>query len=299
MLYFLSTFIAEFLTGNTPPGLVLTPVIVPLSLLYGLGANLVRSAAAHWKKDFACVLLLGAVFAIINEAIISHGFFDPQFYAVKQMGLEGFGKAGGINIFWALGISVFHTAFSIAIPILITEALFGKDRGLPGTTSSLLCLMLFIADILFFCHVLKAYPPEPGAWACVLALMCALLLLARVVPRSVAPPAPVSRRNPLLFICGAACSLAYFFVYIRFHDFIPSAVLNMVALVSLVIVLLLLLRRFARALPEPQKIVLIGGIMAVPIVSAILHGNAIMAAVAAAVIIRAWDRSRARLRCRA
>jgi hypothetical protein len=102
------------LTGNMTLAMFADPIsLVILFGSYGSGAVLARELTLRWQKGFASPLLLGTVYGMFNEAMASGGFFDPHFYAVVGNGLENYGRWGGVNVVWAVEITVFQAVFSI------------------------------------------------------------------------------------------------------------------------------------------------------------------------------------------
>lgn len=155
-LFLLPAISVELLTGNTSLANFLTPVaFILLSMTYGGALLLMRESVARWGKGFASVLVLAAAYGMVNEGITSKGFFDPHFYAVVENGLQDFGRWFGINVPWALSISIFHATFSIIVPLVIVSAIFPGPKRWLGSKLYAALLILFVALMAFSFHVLS------------------------------------------------------------------------------------------------------------------------------------------------
>ena len=78
-LALLSPVIAELLSGSSPPLEFFNPFgFILLVGLYGCGVIIVRELSIRWKKGWGSILLLGAVYGIIEEGLAVKSFFDPN-----------------------------------------------------------------------------------------------------------------------------------------------------------------------------------------------------------------------------
>jgi hypothetical protein len=122
-LLVLSPAIGELLSGSSPPLQFFNPLFFLLLLgLYGCGALLVRETLVRRGLNAAGVLLLGAAYAIIEEGLTCKSFFNP--YWTDTGFLSIYGRALGVNWAWTFGLTFYHMAVSITVPIFLTEALF-------------------------------------------------------------------------------------------------------------------------------------------------------------------------------
>lgn len=188
-LFFLPAISVELLTGDTPLATYLDPItFVILNLTYGATLLLIRETVVRWRKGFASVLLLAAGYGMVNEAIDTKGFFDPHFYAVVGSGLEGFGRHTGINVPWALNISIFHAVFSIIVPLTIVSAIF-RDAGPWIGNKFHAAIFITVVACSVFSYKVFALPPDyyrysegAGPILLILVLMAALIFLAWRLP---------------------------------------------------------------------------------------------------------------------
>lgn len=207
----------ELLTGNTSLAAFMNPgTLVVLTMVYGGAALLVRETVIRWSKGFASILVLAGGYGMVNEGLCSKGFFDPRFYAVVDSGLAGYGRWLGINVPWALSMSIFHAAFSIIVPLILVSAIFpGRERWLGGRLYVAL-MVAFAATIAFSFEVLSPasthyrYDDGPGPIALILFLIVLDVLLAWKLQVPGFRRWRLRLRAPALFVLGAVYASAFF-----------------------------------------------------------------------------------------
>jgi hypothetical protein len=192
-LVLLSPAIAELLSGSTPiTELFVAPAAFALGfgfdlMLYGSGVLLVREAAVRWRKGWMTILLLGAGYGILEEGLAVHTFFQPGGAPVGLLGQ--FGRVAGLNTVWAVGLTVFHAVYSIALPILLVRLIYPEMRETPflSRRGVLATGLLYVGTVAFFA-ALVPYRPS-WAWTGVAVLVLGLLLvLAYRAPREFLRP---------------------------------------------------------------------------------------------------------------
>lgn len=152
-LALLSPAIAELLTGSTPiTGLFVNPALFGFLFLldlwlYGTGVLLIREARVRWRKGWGTVLLLGAAYGILEEGIAVHTFFQTGGSPVGVLG--SFGHFLGVDWLWAVGLTMFHSAYSIALPILLVDLIWPEQRSAPflGGRALPATLVLYLACV--------------------------------------------------------------------------------------------------------------------------------------------------------
>jgi hypothetical protein len=187
-LLLLAPSIPELLTGSTPiTRLVTDPLGFAVGFgldigLYGTGALLIREFCVAYRRGWASILLLGAAYGIAEEGFAVHTFFERSGSPVGTFG--SYGHAWGVNWLWALGLTIFHATYSIALPILLTYLWYPEskgerwlDRGLVG-----LVAVVYLADVLLL-GLAFGHGPSPAAFAFFLGVVAVLLYLAARVPR--------------------------------------------------------------------------------------------------------------------
>jgi hypothetical protein len=119
---------AEFLTGST---LIQTAVSFPAGFailvgMYGGGALLIREVAVRWGKRWGAVLLLGGAYAVGEEGFGAKTLVDP---IGSNIGNQLYTHFAGVNWIPLAALTVFHAAFSIAVPLVLVELAFPESRG--------------------------------------------------------------------------------------------------------------------------------------------------------------------------
>jgi len=198
-LLLLAPAIPELLTGSTPITPLFTdPIQFAVSFLfdiglYGTGALLIREFAVRYRKGWASILLLGAAYGIAEEGLAVHTFFETSGQPVGALGV--YGHAFGVNWLWALGLTVFHATYSIALPILLTQLVFPEvkqsrwfDRG-----SVALLATVYLAVVGVFAFTTGHGPSRP-ALALFLGVVAVLVVLAWRVPGDLLRLTPGPRR---------------------------------------------------------------------------------------------------------
>jgi hypothetical protein len=179
--------IPELLTGSTPiTRLVLDPpgFLVSFGLdigLYGTGALLIREFAIVYRKGWASILLLGAAYGIAEEGFAVHTFFQRTGSPVNTLG--SFGHAFGVNWLWALGLTVFHATYSIALPILWVHLWFPAQKGNRwlGRGSLVAAAVVYAGEVVIF-GILVPHGPSPAAFLFFLVVVAILVIVAIQVP---------------------------------------------------------------------------------------------------------------------
>jgi hypothetical protein len=215
-LLFVAPSIPELLTGSTPiTRLVTDPFGFLLSFgldmaLYGTGALLIRELVVRTGKGWASILLLGAAYGIAEEGVAVHTFFQPSGNPVGL--LATYGHAFGVNWLWALGLTIFHATYSIALPILWVHLWFPELR----TTRWMRSRSLGIDACLYFATVglfafLVPHGPSPAALALFLGISLTLVVAAFRIPADLLRARPGRARlgRTGLVLAGALGFLAW------------------------------------------------------------------------------------------
>ncbi len=241
VLFILSPAIGELLSGSSPPVEFLNPfTFILLAMLYGGGAILVRELVLSWRKGWFSIFALGAAYGVIEEGIMCKSFFDPNWPDLGPLGF--YGRWFGVNWVWAQGLTVYHTVFSTAIPILLVELAYPHERDKSWVSTEWLRVigLMFVLDVLFgfFCFPKPKAPyyPSPFHVVATVAVAAALILLARKLPKNL--PIPLSMRVPStqkFVLLGFVATLTFFLVFWGFPNtkLPPTVTMAMGALVVL------------------------------------------------------------------
>ena len=76
-LFFLAPIVAEFLLGDFPATWL--PLLIILAPMYGGGALLIRELTRRAGRGWPTILLLGAAYAIIEEAFTTQSLFNTHY----------------------------------------------------------------------------------------------------------------------------------------------------------------------------------------------------------------------------
>jgi hypothetical protein len=185
-LLIIAACLAEFLTGSTP---ILMVILNPLGFvanvgLYGGGALLIREATIRWRRRWGAVLLLGGAYAVGEEGFAAKTMINP---ISPIIGNQVYSHWAGVNWVALTNLTVFHSAFSIAVPLILVELLFSKTKGrrLLGNrgmavTAGLYGLTVFL--LTFFLG--DPYVPSLGVDLFLVAYASAFIVAAYFVPRT-------------------------------------------------------------------------------------------------------------------
>jgi hypothetical protein len=173
-------------TNTTPLKIVAAPITLPfLVAFYGTADLLVRELLRRRPLRWSAVLLLGAAFGFVNEGIIA----DTWYYVTPT----GYTLINGVDYAWATALTIFHTVFSVVVPVLFVELLFPRLAAQPwlGRGGIIACIIVFA-----LVSSLGVLAPQDRVYKLpvllgVAALVALALVLPRARPRTLRPgPAP-------------------------------------------------------------------------------------------------------------
>ena len=183
-LIVIAACLAEFLTGSTA---ILVAVANPLGFatllgMYGGGALLIREVALRWRKRWGAVLLLGGAYAVGEEGFAAKTMVDP---IGTDVGNELYNHWMGVNWVPLSALTLFHAAFSIAVPLVLVELLFPatKGRRLVGNVGLGITAMLYGLTIYLLSFGNPYTIPLPVT-IFLAAYAFAFIVIAYLVPRS-------------------------------------------------------------------------------------------------------------------
>jgi hypothetical protein len=215
-LIIIAACLAEFLTGSAP---ILAVILNPLGFaanvgLYGGGALLIREATIQWRKRWGAVLLLGGAYAVGEEGFAAKTMIDPM---SPIIGNQLYNNWAGVNWIPLTNLTVFHSAFSIAVPLILVELLFPETkrhrllgkRGM-AVTGGLYGLTVFL--LTFFLG--DPYVPSLGVDIFLVAYASAFIVAAYLVPRSFlqAKGERPDRRERNFFLLGLGFMGGFFLI---------------------------------------------------------------------------------------
>jgi hypothetical protein len=170
-LLLLTPGIPEYLSASSQITLlVLNPFLFFLFLganigLYGSGVILIREAMIRWRKGWASVFLLGVAYGIVEEGLALWTLFNPLAQPVGNLGF--YGHWLGVNWVWTVGLLIFHSVYSIGLPIFLFGMVFPelKHKSIVSMRAVRISILgLTIDSILLFMLESAIYGPyNPGA----------------------------------------------------------------------------------------------------------------------------------------
>jgi hypothetical protein len=183
-LLILTPGIPEYLSGSSNMAfLVLNPPVFFLFLaanlaLYGPGVILIREAKIRWNKGWASVFLLGAAYGIVEEGLALRTLFNPKSSVVGNLGV--YGHWLGVNWVWTVGLVIFHSVFSIGLPIFIFELAFPdlKSKSLVSTRGIQISILALAVDSLLLSLLVNYWPTEIGGLLTLSSIAVILLVVA-------------------------------------------------------------------------------------------------------------------------
>jgi hypothetical protein len=154
-LLLLTPGIPEYLSASSQiTVLVIFPPLFFLFLaanmgLYGSGVILIREAMIRWKKGWASVFLLGVAYGIVEEGLDLWTLFYSKAGPVGNLGF--YGHWLGVNWVWTVGLLIFHSVYSIGLPIFLFGLVFPelKSKSLVSGRRLRATVFILILDSIF------------------------------------------------------------------------------------------------------------------------------------------------------
>ena len=141
-LFFLAPIVAEFLLGDFPATWL--PLLIILAPMYGGGALLIRELTRRTGRGWPTILILGAAYAIIEEAFTTQSLFNPHYLGMHLL-THAWIPSLGISAWWTLFMLNVHPFWSIGVSIALAEGLFPPPASLnpPPRRPVFRCPILF------------------------------------------------------------------------------------------------------------------------------------------------------------
>ncbi|MEV6410574.1 hypothetical protein [Kribbella sp. NPDC051718] len=124
-LFFLSPLVAEYLLGNLP--ITALYALVGLACLYGGGAVLIRELVRRQGWGYPSLLVLALAYGVFEEGVTTQSLFNPN-YVDQRLLDPGYIHFLGMGAPWTLFVLSLHTIWSIAVPIVLVEAVSKRPR---------------------------------------------------------------------------------------------------------------------------------------------------------------------------
>jgi hypothetical protein len=205
VLYITAPVVGELVLGASPPAKFFTPFgLIALPLLYGGGAIICRELTHRWGKGWPTLLLLGAAYGVLEEGLVCSSFFNAHWEGAGVLG--EYGRWLGVNWVWSVSLTVYHSAISIGVSVLLVNHLFPRRRAdswVGRRTFGVVC-MLYAVGVTLLALALASYthfPLPPGRSAGAAVVMVLFALAARRAPHHIIGAGGSGARcvRPILF----------------------------------------------------------------------------------------------------
>jgi hypothetical protein len=179
-LIFVAPLVAEYLLGDL--SIRLLAALIVLAPMYGGGALLIRELVRRTGRGWPSILLLGAAYALIEEAFTTQSLFNPDYLHLHLHFLaHAWIPFLHIGAWWTLFMLNLHTFWSISVSIALVEALFPSRAEQPwlGRIGDSVVAVLFLAGCIMGTVLgLKQNHFVAPAWQFLSAALVILLLIA-------------------------------------------------------------------------------------------------------------------------
>lgn len=182
VLFVLSPFVAEILLGATPVSRLES--LLPVMMLYGGGAVLIRELARRKDRGWTRILFLGVAYALIEEGLVFQTIFNPTLFNAAAAG----GRFLGVNWIFGEWVIGYHVVWSISIPIALTEMLFPVQRSGPwlGRVGTIIFGAIYALGAFAIAFFIRS-TIAPGFQAPVVYVLAAVVLIVVMAVIGVGP----------------------------------------------------------------------------------------------------------------
>jgi hypothetical protein len=121
---------------------------------------------------------LGAAYGIVEEGLALRTLFNPTSSVVGNLGV--YGHWLGVNWVWTVGLVIFHSVFSIGLPIFIFGLAFPdlKSKSLVSTRGIAISILTLTVDSLLLSLLVNYWPAEIGGLLLFSSIVVVLLVVA-------------------------------------------------------------------------------------------------------------------------
>ncbi len=192
VLFLLSPFVAEILLGATTISHLES--LLPVTMLYGGGAVLIRELARRKDHGWIRILFLGVAYALIEEGLVFQTIFNPNLFNAATVG----GRFLGVNWIFSEWVIGYHVVWSILIPIWLTEILFPSHRAEPwlGHMGVIVFGVIYALGALAIGFFVRS-TVAPGFQAPIVDVLAVAVLIALMMVMSISPWIILPRRADL------------------------------------------------------------------------------------------------------
>ncbi len=184
VLALLATIVPEATTGSTPLSVIFTPApLLILSVGYGLAVLVIREFAVRMNLGIGGLFLLGIAYGFVNEGLFAKTILRET--ALPMSEYDGYAYILGVNLAFALAITLWHAVSSVLFPILATYVLFPSERGRPWIgKKTVIALAVIVLALSLLMHLdPKSFTLATGTWTSALSLLAVIGVLAALATR--------------------------------------------------------------------------------------------------------------------
>jgi len=209
--------------------------------------------------------MLGVAYAVLEEGIMVKSFFDPTWPDLGLLAI--YGRWAGVNWVWAAWLSIYHSVYSITIPILLVELTFPEFRPRPylGRKGLTFFFALIISVVAAWNLLETRYTAAPSYLLACLLVIAILACSAKRLPALRMGGGGSMTKEKRLWATGFLMGASYFFLFFNALPAIglpPLFTMVMMALFTFAVVYMLL--GFAkRGFREAQGLALAAGMLSV------------------------------------
>jgi len=199
LLSLLSPFFGEVMSASTPPLEIINPTaFLFLWGFYGGGVLVIRELWVRWGGGRFRLLLLGVAYGIIEEGIVLRSFFDPSWPDLEKLAI--YGRCCGVNFVWVVALCIFHSIYSMGVPILIIHSLYPEYRNKRLLSNkgfrNVMIIFIFTLGVAFV--GLSKYIPPAIPYILTIIVVVLLFYCARKLKNDFPPQIDFSRKHPFI-----------------------------------------------------------------------------------------------------
>ncbi|WP_457557893.1 hypothetical protein [Candidatus Harpocratesius sp.] len=175
-------FFGEAVSMTTPLFKMILPwILIPLICLYGIGLLIIHEIRVSKNLSTLSVIILGAIYGILEEGLSLRSFFNPDFGIDP---LNVYGRVWGINLVWAISVTIYHVVMSIWVPLTILDIFFPEYRDRPIIESKkwkIIVVILYFLSLIMF-YLINKYNPPLIPYLLTVLLTVVLFIIALKLP---------------------------------------------------------------------------------------------------------------------
>jgi hypothetical protein len=185
--------------------------------MYGGGALLIRELTRRTGRGWPTILLLGAAYAIIEEAFTTQSLFNPHYLGMHLLS-HAWIPALGTSAWWTLFMLNVHPFWSIGVSVALVEGLFPSRATAPWLGKVGLSVTAVFFALGACAGTLYQFHHDPFRASAAQFIVSGLSVAAFVAAAFfIPPPSPSRNPNPVpspwltglaAFVCGAAVFLS-------------------------------------------------------------------------------------------